>query len=50
MILVGGSICGEGGIVVKSAVVHSGWYVINLSEFKMSSYGGAFSSLHPLVG
>ena len=44
MILVGGSIRGQGG------VVHSGWYVINLSEFKMSSYGGAFSSLRLLVG
>ena len=50
MILVGGSIRGQGGVVAKSAVVDSGWYVINLSEFKMCSYGGAFSSLHPLVG
>ena len=33
MVLVGGSIRGEGGVVAKAAVVHSGWYVINLSEF-----------------
>ena len=50
MILVGGSNRGQGGVVAKSAVVHSGWYVINLSEFKMSSYGEACSSLRPLVG
>ena len=47
MILVGGSIRGQGGVVLKSAVVHSGWYVINLSEFKMSSYGGAFFPFVP---
>ena len=39
MILVGGSIHGQGSVVAKSAVVHSGWYVINLSEFMISSYG-----------
>ena len=49
MILVGGNIRGQGGVVAKSAVVHNGWYVINLSEFKISSYGGEFSSLRPLV-
>ena len=50
MILVGGNNRGQGGVVAKSAVVHSRWYVINLSEFKMSSYGRVCSSLHPLVG
>ena len=50
MILVGGSNREQGGVVAKSAVVHSGWHVINLSEFKMSSYGGACSSFRPLVG
>ena len=50
MILVGDSIRRQGGVVAKSAVVHSGWYVINQSEFKMSSYGEAFSSFRPLVG
>ena len=50
MILVGGSNRGQGGVVAKSAVVHSGWYIINLSEFKMSSYGRACSFLRPLVG
>ena len=41
---------GWGGVVAKSAVVHSRWCVKNLSEFRWVLMAVVCSSLHPSVG
>ena len=46
----GSSSRGRGGVVAKSAVVHSRWCVKNLSEFRWVLMAVVCSSLQPLVG
>ena len=46
----GNSSHGQGGVVAKSAVVHSRWCVKNLSEFRWVLIAMVCSSLPPLVG
>ena len=46
----GGSSHGQGGIVAKSAVVHSRWCVKNPSEFRWVLMAEACSSLPPSIG
>ena len=46
----GSSSCGRGGVVAKSAFVHSRWCVKNLTEFRWVLMAVACSSLHPSVG
>ena len=44
------SSCGQGGVVAKSAVVHSRGCVKNLPEFRLVLMAVVCSSLHPSVG
>ena len=46
----GSSSCGWGGVVAKSAVVHSRWCVKNPSEFRWVLMAIACSSRQPSVG
>ena len=46
----GSSSCGRGGVVVKSTVVHSRWYVKNPSEFRRILMAVAWPYLHASVG